>query len=98
LILAFIFVSPILINYHDRPQETLTSSNGVVVKTSGTGVLVYEIGAEEIGVGTGAAALKTKLLDRIQAISGRVEMDRYSERRDASGRVTDYRVWAHRPE
>jgi hypothetical protein len=36
------------------------------------------------------------LLQRIQAISGSVQIDRYREEKDASGRVTQYRVWAHR--
>jgi hypothetical protein len=36
------------------------------------------------------------LLQRIQAISGKVEIDRYREQKDASGRVTQYQVWAHR--
>jgi len=40
--------------------------------------------------------LQAELLQRIQAISGNVQIDRYREEKDASGHVTQYRVWAHR--
>jgi hypothetical protein len=35
LILIFLFVSPRLINYHDRPQETLTSTKDILVRPTG---------------------------------------------------------------
>jgi hypothetical protein len=100
LILAFLFLSPLAINYHDRPQETLTSTSEVLVKTAGANGLIYDIGADHVGgsaqnTGTGAD-LKAELQKRIEEISGNVQMDRYSAQKDASGRVTTYRVWAHR--
>ena len=35
LILIFLFVSPRLINYRDRPQETLTSTKDILVRGTG---------------------------------------------------------------
>ncbi len=35
LILVFLFVSPRLINYRDRPQETLTSTKDILVRANG---------------------------------------------------------------
>ena len=35
LILIFLFVSPHLINFRDRPQETLTSTKDILVRANG---------------------------------------------------------------
>ena len=51
LILAFLFLSPLVINYHERPQETLTSTSSVLVKTAGADALIYDIGADQIAGG-----------------------------------------------
>jgi hypothetical protein len=99
LILAFLFLSPLAINYHERPQETLTSTSGVMVKTAGADALIYDIGADQIADGARGGTgetVKAELQKRIEAISGSMQIDRYSAQKDASGRVTAYRVWAHR--
>ena len=96
LILAFIFLSPRLINYRERPQETLTSANGVLGKVNGENAFTYEIGAGMVGEAGNDAELRAELLSRIQAISGNVQLDRYTAQKDAGGHVVDYRVWAHR--
>ena len=106
LILAFLFLSPLVVNYHERPQEALTAKSAVLVKVAGTNTLVYDIGADQIASGTqsgatGAASGQTEpvmaeLQKRIEEISGEMQIDRYSAQKDASGRVTTYRVWAHR--
>ena len=41
LILAFLFLSPRLINYRDRPQETLTSTRDILVRANGTNAVSY---------------------------------------------------------
>ena len=96
LILVFLFVSPRLINYRDRPQETLTSTKDILVRATGTNALTYQIGADQVADTSDDAKLQAELLQRIQAISGKVQIDRYREEKDASGHVTQYRVWAHR--
>ena len=96
LILAFLFLSPLAINYRERPQETSTAASEVLVKIDGADRFIYEIGASQVGGAAKNAALQAQLLERIQAISGPMRMDRYSAQKDASGRVTEYRVWAHR--
>ncbi len=96
LILAFLFLSPRLINYRERPQETGTADREVLVKMDGAGAFIYEIGASQIKDTGQPGALPAQLLERIQAISGPIQMDRYSAQKDASGRITEYRVWAHR--
>jgi hypothetical protein len=96
LILIFLFVSPRLINYRDRPQETLTSTRDILVRENGPNSLIYQIGADQLPDTSNDDKLKRELLQRMQAISGNVQIDRYQEEKDASGRVTQYRVWAHR--
>jgi hypothetical protein len=96
LILLFLFVSPRLINYRDRPQETLTSTKDILVRANGPNAWTYQIGADQLADTSNEAKLQGELLQRIQAISGNVVIDRYREEKDASGHVTQYRVWAHR--
>ena len=96
LILAFLFVSPHLINYRDRPQETLTSTKDILVRGNGNQAWIYQIGADQLTDTTNETKLKAELQQRIESISGAVAMDRYREEKDASGRVTQYQVWAHR--
>ena len=96
LILIFLFVSPRLINYRDRPQETLTSTKDILVRRNGPNALIFQIGADQLRDTSNEDKLQAEFLERIQAISGNVQIDRYQEQKDASGRVTQYRVWAHR--
>ena len=98
LILIFLFVSPRLINYRDRPQETLTSTKDILFRVNGPNAWTYQIGADQLADTSNDERLKAELLQRIQAISGNVQIDRYREQKDASGQVTQYRVWAHRLE
>jgi hypothetical protein len=96
LILVFLFVSPRLINFRDRPQETLTSTKDILVRADGPNAWIYQIGANQLADTTSDDKLKAELLEHIQGISGNVQIDRYQEQKDASGHVTQYRVWAHR--
>jgi len=96
VILVFLFVSPRLINYHDRPQETLTSTKDILVRATGPNAWTYQIGADQLADTSNNDKVKAELLQHIQAISGNVQIDRYREQKDASGHVTTFRVWAHR--
>ena len=96
LILIFLFVSPRLINFHDRPQETLTSTKDILVRPNGTNAWIYQIGADQISETADNQKLQSELAERIQPISGSVQIDRYRAEKDAGGHVTQYQVWAHR--
>lgn len=106
LILVFIFVSPFYINYREHPQPAPASAREVLVRQNGPNAFIYDIASAQLA-GTprtakdpakdaGDPAVRAALLERIQAISGAVQMDRYAIQKDARGRVTGYRVWAHR--
>lgn len=107
LILIFIFGSPFVINYREHPQAAPATTRDVLVHQVGANAFIYEIAAGQLAPGSTTAtakqpkdaddpSLRTALQARIQAISGAVQMDRYAAERDARGRVTGYRVWAHR--
>jgi hypothetical protein len=97
LILAFIFISPHVINYHDHLVADSLSPSTVLVRPTSTG-LIYEIPADQVHAGRGVLAgqLDEPLAEAIAPISGVVKVDRYDALVDASGKVTAYRVWAHR--
>jgi hypothetical protein len=93
LILLFIFVTPHLWNYGDRPSPRGTAPAEVLVKTESPDHFVYQINASQIH---GSEDLQTALLRNVEAISGDVVLDRYETERDSSGKIAAYKVWAHR--
>src|SRR5271156_2714915 len=93
MILLFIFVTPHLWNYGDRPSPRGTAPAEVLVKTESPDHLVYQINASQI---KGSDDLQAGLLLDVEAISGDVVLDRYEAERDSSGKVAAYKVWAHR--
>lgn len=93
LILAFIFLTPRIWNYGDRPQDKKLAPGSVLVQTAGPGDLVYEIPAGQI---RGDGPLDQQLQQNVQSISGRVAMDRYETVKEPHGKIIFYRVWAHR--
>src|ERR1700759_4264472 len=95
LILAFLFVSPHLINYRDRPQETLTSTKDILVRSTAPNTWIYQIGADQLADTNNEEQLQAELAQRIETVTGKVQIDRYREEKDASGHVTQYQVWAH---
>ena len=94
LILAFIFITPFLWNYGDRPQPDAIAAHSVVVKLAAPGSYVYDVPAADVH--PGSAPLKTQLQQQIEAVSGPVTIDNYEAMKEPGGKVIDYRVWAHR--
>ena len=95
LILIFVFFSPRVINFNDKPEALNRHSTGVVVSSDGAGGLVYQIEASAISAGDDAA-LRTELLHVIEPISGEVSIVKYEAVSDTKGRVREYRVWVKR--
>jgi hypothetical protein len=94
LILAFIFVTPRLWNYGDHPQPDKLAAGNVLVKLAGPGSYVYEIPSG--AVHSDGAPLDSQLQQEIQSVSGPVVMDHYETVKEPRGKITAYRVWAHR--
>jgi hypothetical protein len=95
LILLFVFLSPLIINFNDRPVERNPSSTGVVVYPDGSGGLLYQVDAKAV-TGDNDAAIREQLLRIIEPISGDVSIRRFEAVKDRKGHVTSYKVWAER--
>lgn len=93
LILAFIFITPFIWNYGDRPQLVRLASNSVLVKLSGPGSFVYDVPASGVDA---SKPLDGQLQQQIQGVSGAVTIDSFAAVKGPDGKVAHYRVWAHR--
>jgi hypothetical protein len=94
LILLFVFFSPRLINFNDRPVERNPHSSGVVVYPDGNGEFIYQVESKAVH-GDDDASIRAGLLRVIEPISGSVSISRYEPVPD-HGRVVAYRVWIQR--
>ena len=95
LILLFVFFSPKLINYKDKPVEHNPHRTGVVVMPDDRGGLIYQVEASAID-GKDDVAVRSQLLQIIEPISGEITISKVEPVRDRSGRVLRYRVWVER--
>ena len=104
LILIFLFVSPRVIDFKDRPVETVAlHASEVLVKEAGTSDgnsrFMYQIRADQQG---GPQASQTDderraaILRVVEPISGEVTIERYEPVLDASGKVVAYNAWVLR--
>ncbi len=96
LILAFIFLGPLWINFKDKPTERNPHPTRVVVLPDEKGGFIYQIDAAAVQA-TDDGSIRTDLKSVIEPIAGEVEIARYEPMRDRSGRVTAYRVWVTKP-
>jgi hypothetical protein len=91
-------VSPRFINFGDNPvPEPLVLGHDVLVQASAGGVFVYQVSASEVNSAGDASQLQQELTASIEPIAGAVQLDRYETVKDANGKVTAYKVFAHRP-
>ena len=94
LILAFLFITPVFLNFKDKPVERVPHQTGVVVYPDGQS-LVYQIDSAAV-TGTDDASIRAGLLRVIEPIAGEVDIDRYEAVRDARRHVVAYKVWVTR--
>jgi len=99
LILVFVFLSPKLINFKDKPVEHNPHRTGVVVVPDREGGLIYQIEAAAVAdqvAGKDDTAIGGQLLQVIEPISGEVTITKIEPVRDGSGRVLSFKVWVAR--
>ncbi len=101
LILVFLFLSPRLINFKDRPAETVAlQSSEVLVKEAGSrngnSRFMYQIRAEDVTSAKTDAQRQAAFLRLIEPISGEVNLEHYEPVKDAAGKVIAYNVWVLR--
>ena len=95
LILVFVFLSPYVLNFNDKPTERNPHAVGVTVTPDGKGGLVYQIASAAVP-GAKDADIRSALLRVIEPIAGEVSIIKYEPVRDASGRIQSYKVWVER--
>jgi hypothetical protein len=95
LILLFIFLSPLLVNFKDKPVERNPHQTGVVVIPDNGGGLIYQIEASAVST-KDPATLPQQLLGIIEPISGEVSITKVETQRDKAGHVLGYKVWVQR--
>jgi hypothetical protein len=100
-ILLFMFVSPHIINYKDKPVETVAlHASEVLVREAGTSGrssrFIYQVRAEDMGSVATDAERRAAILRVIEPISGEVSLDHYEAVRDSQGKVIAYNVWVLR--
>ena len=94
LILIFVFFSPRVINFNDKPGSLNRHPTGIVVSSDGAGGLVYQIAASAV-TAADEPALREQLLHVIAPISGEVSIIKYEPVWD-NGQLKEYRVWVKR--
>jgi len=105
LILLFLFLSPRLIDYKEKPVDTVPLHDSeVLVKEAGTvggsNQFLYQIRADQMGdAQTGIqtdADRRAAILRVIEPIAGEVQLERYEAVQDAHGNVIAYNAWVLR--
>ena len=104
LILVFLFVSPHVINYNDRPVETVAlHASEVLVKEAGldgsSSRFMFEIRADQQGgpqAGQTDGERQAAILRVVEPISGEVTLERYEPVVDEHGKVVAYNAWVVR--
>jgi hypothetical protein len=100
-ILLFMFVSPHIIAYNDKPVETVAlHASEVLVREAGTSSggsrFIYQVRAEDMGSVATDSERRAAILRVIEPISGEVSLDHYEAVRDAQGKVIAYNAWVIR--
>ena len=95
LILIFVFFSPRVINFNDKPMPVNPHPTGVVVTSDGAGGLVYQIDGSALTAGD-ESTVRSELLRVIEPISGEVSIVRYAPVSDRKGKIQGYMVWVKR--
>jgi hypothetical protein len=101
-ILIFMFGAPRLINFKDKPVETVAlHSSEVLVKEAGTtstgsSRFVYQVRAEDLGSAKSDRELRDAILRVVEPVSGEVTVEKYEPVRNAAGEVIAYNAWVLR--
>ena len=95
LILIFIFFSPRVINFKDKPISRDPHPTEVVVTSDSEGRLIYQVSATAV-TASDDPSLREQLLHIIEPISGAVSIVSYEKVSDHKGKLQGYRVVATR--
>ncbi len=98
MILLFIFVTPHLWNFGDRPSSAAALVHPIQVVGNDDRGMIVTVQASDVQVPEGASynAVKQVLRKAIEPVTGdAVFVERWETAKDAQGKLT-WKVWAHR--
>ena len=100
-ILIFMFVSPRLIDFKDKPVETVAlHASEVLVREAGTSGgssrFIYQVRADDMSGARTDPERRAAILRVIEPISGEVSLERYEPVRDLQGKIIAYNAWVLR--
>jgi hypothetical protein len=98
LILLFIFLTPHLWDFGDKPSTVPGPSHPIEVSTNGGHGVIITVQAEDVSARPGASASEVKraLRQAIEPVTGdAVFVERWETVKDAEGNLA-WKVWAHK--
>ena len=99
VILAFIFLTPVLWDYGDKPTSTAANTEPVLVTGDGAHGLIVTLQASDVNVPAASSdkAIKKALRKAMEPVLGdSVFVERWELSRDQNGSPKSWKVWAHR--
>jgi hypothetical protein len=99
LILIFIFATPHMWNFGDKPSTIAALAGPIQVVGDGDHGLVITVPMENVGVNLSAndRAVRKALHQAIQPVTGdAVSVVRWETVSDASGKPVKWKIWTHR--
>lgn len=99
LILLFIFVTPWLWDYGDKPRSTAAITENVIVRGDGGRGLIVTMQASDVNVPAASsdAVIKKALKKAMEPVLGdSMYVERWELTRDQNGNPQSWKVWAHR--
>ena len=99
LILAFIFITPHLWNYGDKPAVLAGPTQPILVTGDGSHGLIITVQASDVNVGAAApdSEIKRALRLAIEPVAGdAVFIERWELARDTNGSPVSWKIWAHK--
>lgn len=99
LILLFIFVTPWLWDYGDKPRSTASNTEPVQVVGDGGHGLIVTMQASDVNVPSAAsnADIRKALKKAMEPVLGdSMFVERWELSRDSNGSPQSWKVWAHR--
>lgn len=94
LILLFIFVTPLFVNFKDKPVEHSPHPTAIVVIPDGQNGFVYQVPESAVSGGDDAA-IRQDLRRIIAPVAGQARISKYEKARDAAGQPV-YEVWVQK--
>lgn len=99
LILLFIFITPLLWDYGDKPRSTASNTENVIVRGDGGHGLIVTLRASDVNVPPASSdAVINKALKRAMepVLGDSMYVERWELTRDRNGNPESWKVWAHR--